>query len=482
MSPLRNDPSPAGLHPKHRDDEEELAALIAKYDRPGPRYTSYPTVPAWTDSFGSEDLGRKLDEAAAAGNDLPLSLYAHLPFCKEMCTYCGCNVVISSNREKHAEYVEAVRAELDRVADRLGRRNQILQLHYGGGTPTSLDEPLLIRLWEKITERFEILRDAEVAIEVDPVVTSREQLALLRGMGFNRLSLGVQDFTPEVQRAVNRVQSVEETEAIVGYARKLGYRGINFDLIYGLPHQRLETFARTIDEVIRLAPDRVAIFSYAHVPHLRAHQRKIDERTLPAGQAKYELFQHARQRLLDEGYVAIGMDHFSRRDDELAIARAERRLSRSFQGYTVRPAADIVAVGATAISDLRGAYAQNVRPLGDYYAAIRAGRFATEKGVVLSDDDRLRRDAITQLMCNFHLDLRALGERHGVDAADYLVSSLEQLAALEADGLVRVLPDSVEVTEKGQPFIRPVAMAFDAWLDRMPLSPKGKLPIFSRAI
>lgn len=464
------------------NDRHDAASLIAKYDRPGPRYTSYPTVPAWTDAFTAEDLGRKLDEAGAAGDDLPLSLYAHLPFCREMCTYCGCNVVISSNREKHAEYVEVVRAEIDMVADRLGRRNRILQLHYGGGTPTSLDEALLLRLWDKITERFEIRRDAEVAIEVDPVVTSREQLALLRGMGFNRLSLGVQDFTPEVQRAVNRLQTVEETEALVEYARKLGYRGINFDLIYGLPHQKLETFAQTIDEVIRIRPDRLAIFSYAHVPHLRAHQRKIDERTLPVADLKYALFQHARERLLSNGYVAIGMDHFAREDDELAIAQKERRLSRSFQGYTVRPAPDIVAVGATAIADLRGAYAQNVRPLGDYYDAIRAGRFATEKGAWLTSDDLLRRDAITSIMCNFHLDLEALGAKHGVDAAALLAPSIEQLREMESDGLVRLSPGEVEVTPAGQTFVRNVAMAFDAWLDRMPTDRKGRLPVFSRTV
>lgn len=464
------------------EQEVQTRELIAKYDRPGPRYTSYPTVPAWTPEFDGEALGQKLDEAASAGDHLPLSLYAHLPFCREMCTYCGCNVVISSNRERHEEYVEVIRAEIDLVADRLGGRNELLQIHYGGGTPTSLDEALLLHLWDKITERFRISRDAEIAVEIDPVVTSREQLALLRGMGFNRLSLGVQDFTPEVQRAVNRIQSVEETDRLVDYARALGYGGINFDLIYGLPYQRLETFKETIDEVIRLSPDRVAIFSYAHVPHLRAHQRKIDERTLPQGEEKYALFEHARDRLLSEGWVAIGMDHFAKETDELAIAQRERRLSRSFQGYTVRQASDIVAVGATAIADLQGAYAQNVRPLGEYYEAIRAGRFATEKGAWLTPDDRLRRDAITQIMCNFHLDLQALGRAHGVDATSALQGSLEQLREMEEDGLVRIGADEVEVTQLGQAFVRPIAMAFDAWLDRMPLSKKGKLPIFSRTI
>lgn len=455
--------------------------LIARYDRPGPRYTSYPTVPAWTTDFGPDDLARKLDEAGAAGDDLPLSLYVHLPFCREMCTYCGCNVVISMNGARHAEYVEAVRREIDLVAERLRGRRQLLQLHYGGGTPTTLDESLLVRLWEKIVERFELRRDAEVAVEVDPVVTSREKLALLRGMGFNRLSLGVQDFTPEVQRAVNRLQTVEETEALVRYARALGYRGINFDLIYGLPNQRLETFARTIEEVVRIRPDRVAIFSYAHVPHLRPHQRKIDEAALPRGEAKWRLFAHARARLIEAGYVPIGMDHFALADDELAVAQRERRLCRNFQGYTARPAPDIVAVGATAIADVRGAYAQNVRPLGRYFEAIRAGRFATEKGAWLTADDLLRRDAIHAILCNFHLDLAALGARHGVDAAAILAPALDRLAPMERDGLVVRGRTTLEVTDLGRTFVRNVAMAFDAYLERPP-APGEKLPIFSRTI
>ncbi|WP_373047749.1 oxygen-independent coproporphyrinogen III oxidase [Vulgatibacter sp.] len=456
-------------------------SLIAKYDRPGPRYTSYPTVPAWTEAFRGENLASKLDEAGAAGDHLPLSLYAHLPFCKEMCTYCGCNVVISMNGQKHAEYVEVVRQEIDLVADRLGGRNQLLQIHYGGGTPTALDEALLVRLWDKITERFSVQRDAEIAIEVDPVVTSREQLALLRGMGFNRISMGVQDFTPEVQRAVNRLQSVGETEALVDYARKLGYRGINFDLIYGLPHQRLETFAKTIDEVIRIGPDRVAIFSYAHVPQQRPHQKKIDVSWLPQGEEKYALFAHARDRLHASGYVSIGMDHFARVDDELAVAQRERRLSRNFQGYTVKPAADIVAVGATAIADVQGAYAQNVRPLGQYYDAIRNGRFATERGAWLSPDDLLRRDAINSIMCNFHLDLSALGAKHGVDAAALLAPSMAKLDEMEKDGLVERTATTLDVTPAGRTFVRNVAMEFDAYLGKPP-APGKKLPIFSRTI
>ncbi len=455
------------------------ASFLARHDVQGPRYTSYPTVPQWSESFGPEAYAAQLDEAGRAGDELPLSLYVHLPFCREMCTYCGCNVVISSDRRRHTSYVDAVRDELDLVADRLRSRNRLLQLHYGGGTPTSLDEPLLLRLWDKITERFRVEREAELAVEIDPVVTTRTQLALLRGMGFNRLSMGVQDFTPEVQAAVNRRQSVAETEELLSWGRKLGFRGLNLDLMYGLPKQTERTFAWNLDEVIRLDPDRVALFSYAHVPELRAHQRKIDESTLPRGEEKWRLFALGRDKLLAAGYVEIGFDHFAKETDELARAQAERRLARNFQGYTVRPAPDIVAVGATAISDVRGAYAQNVRPLGAYEAAVRGGRFATGRGLRLTADDQLRRDAISQLMCNFHLDLAALGAKHGVDAGAALDGSLASLAEHEAEGLVVRSPDGVEVTPLGRPFVRNVAMCFDAYLGR---AVGGKLPVFSRTV
>ncbi len=459
----------------------QLMSLITKYDRPGPRYTSYPTVPAWSDDFGPDALTSQLDAAGRAGDSLPLSLYVHLPFCKEMCTYCGCNVVISTDEQKHHDYVEVVRRELELVASRLGSRNQLLQLHYGGGTPTVLSEPMLLWLWEKIQERFELRGDAEIAVEVDPVVTSREKLALLRGMGFNRLSMGVQDFTPEVQAAVNRRQSVEQTEELTQYARHLGFTGLNFDLIYGLPLQKLETWARTIDEVIRLGPDRVATFSYAHVPAARGLQRQIDESALPKGEVKYALFEHARERLLSAGYVMIGMDHFAKAGDELARAQRERRLSRNFQGYTVRPARDIIAVGSTAIADVQGAYAQNVRSLPKYYEAIRGGRLATVRGARLSADDLLRRDAINAIMCNFHVDLVALGEKHGVNAVALLAPSMARLDEMERDGLVRRTATTLEVTPQGRSFVRNVAMEFDAYLTA-PAPPGKKAPVFSRTV
>lgn len=455
--------------------------LIAKYDRPGPRYTSYPTVPHWRGDFGHEELDAKLRQAAHAVDEA-LSLYVHLPFCASMCSYCGCNVVVSKNRDKHADYVETLVAELGLIAERLGERRNLAQIHWGGGTPTLLDEGLILRVWEGIREHFEVAKDADIAIEVDPVVTSREQLALLRGLGFRRISMGVQDFTPEVQRAVDRIQSVEQTEALATYARELGYTCLNFDLIYGLPHQRTETFAKTIDEVICMAPDRLAIFSYAHVPQLRPNQRRIDASALPVGEEKLALFRMAQEKLLAAGYVGIGMDHFAKEGDELAIALRQRRLSRNFQGYAVNPAPDTIAAGSTAISYVAGAYAQNVRPLPTYARAVAEGRLPVERGIHLTADDRLRRDAITQLMCNFHLDLRSLGERHRVDPVAALEDTLDKLVPMEADGLLDIEAGAIEVTEIGKPFIRTIAAAFDRWLDAPPRRPGARLPIHSQAI
>lgn len=448
--------------------------LLARWDKPAPRYTSYPPVPVWSDDYGHADHAARLREASQAGPDVPLAFYAHLPFCKEMCTYCGCNVVITKDRRKHVDYVETIRAEMDLAADLLGPRNLLNQLHFGGGTPTSLDEPLLLRLWQKIAERFRFEPGAELSIEADPVVTTREQVALLRGLGFSRISFGVQDFTPKVQQAVNRVQTVAETDALVSYARSLGFH-VHLDLIYGLPFQTDETYGKTLDEIVRMAPARVAVFSYAHVPELRPHQKKIDAATLPKGDSKQALFLLARDKLTGAGYVQVGFDHFARPDDELAVALRERRVSRSFQGYTVRPAPDLIAFGSTGISDIAGSYAQNLRPLGSYAAEIKAGRLPVCKGFHLSADDRLRRDAITAVMCSMRLDLDWLGGVHGVDARTALAGTIAALAPLEADGLVEIGPKLIEVTEAGRPFLRNVAMTFDAHLS-------GPLPVQSRTV
>ncbi len=437
--------APAGL----------TAELVRRYDVPAPRYTSYPTHPTWSEDFGPDDLGRALD--AASRDAGPLSLYVHLPFCERMCSFCGCNVVIAKDRSRADAYLDDVARELDLVRARLGARSTLAQIHWGGGTPTFLVERQLERLWREITERFTVAPAAEVALEVNPATTRDEQLTLVRSLGFNRVSMGVQDVEPAVQEAIGRPQGLEQTRALIEHARRLGFTGVNLDLIYGLPRQTLASWSRTVETILGLAPDRLAVYSFAFVPEARPHQRALAGHERLEGDAKLALFRQAYESLTAVGYRAIGMDHFALPTDELARAQDDRRLGRNFQGYTVTAARDTVAVGVTAISDVGGAYAQNVRPLGRHRTAVTAGRFATERGCWLTDDDRRRRAAITQLLCNFWLDLGADG---------YFEAERGELRALERDGLLVLGERDVELTPLGRFFVRNVATVFDAHLRR----------------
>jgi len=347
----------------------------------------------------------------------------------------------------------------------LGKRRQISQLHLGGGTPTFLSEDQLARLWRAIGAHFLIKSDAELAVEVNPVVTSTRQLALLRSFGFNRLSMGVQDFDRDVQEAIERNQSFELTAGMVADARRIGFRGINLDLVYGLPLQTQSKWERTLKRIAEIRPDRIAVYSFAYVPDLKPHQKRLPIEQLPHGEAKLSLFRAAYNAFVDAGYRPIGMDHFALPDDELSIAQDARTLWRNFQGYTIKAATDVIAFGITGISDIQGAYAQNIRPLPQYYRAISGGRFATVRGALLSDDDRRRRAVITDLMCNFWVDL-------GIDGLDYFQPELEDLLKLEREGLLTVCGPEVELTSVGRVFVRNVAMVFDAYLRRAENAPK----------
>lgn len=438
--------------------------LVRRFDVPAPRYTSYPTHPTWSGSFGPDDLARALE--AASTDDGPLSLYVHLPFCERLCSFCGCNVVVAKDRSRADPYLDDLIRELDLVRARLGSRTTLAQIHWGGGTPTFLRGDQLERLARAVRERFQVAGDAEVAIEVNPATTNADQLTLLRGLGFNRISMGVQDLDSEVQRTIGRAQTFEETRALVAHARALGFTGINLDLIYGLPRQTPASWARTLGSVLELAPDRLAVYSFAYVPEARPNQRLLPAGEAATGRAKLELFRRAYSAFTEAGYRAIGMDHFARPSDELARAQSERRLGRNFQGYTVTAATDTIAIGATAISDVGGAYAQNARPLGSHHAALAAGRFATERGCWLTEDDRRRRAAINQLMCNFWLDL-------GADGA--FAPERERLRDLEREGLLVLRANEVELTPLGRFFVRNVATVFDAHL-------RDSDAAFSRAI
>jgi oxygen-independent coproporphyrinogen-3 oxidase len=457
-----------------------VAALLRQYDRPGPRYTSYPTAVEFNDSFDDAAYRGRLD-AAASAEDEPLSLYVHLPFCEARCSYCGCMVIITQKREVAGRYLDYLEREIAMLAGRLGDRRRLVQHHWGGGTPTYLDPDQIRRLDETVRRHFDIDPDAEKAIEIDPRVTTRDQLDLLKLLGFNRLSMGVQDFTPEVQEAISRRQTEQQTRDLFAYARDIGFDSINVDLIYGLPRQQLDSFSRTLDSVVELRPDRIAVYSYAHVPWLRPHQKAIHANELPDAELKFELFGAAIERFLGGGYVAIGMDHFALPGDELALATASRRLHRNFMGYTTRPATDMLGVGVSAIGDIRGAFAQNHKKLPAYYGAIDRGQFPIERGYLLSGDDLVRRFVITALMCNFRVDAATLQARFGIDFRQYFASELAQLTAPDgpADhGFVVVGDGGIDVTPDGRLFVRNICMAFDTYL---PAHQSGR-PVFSRTI
>lgn len=443
-----------------------IADLLRQYDKPGPRYTSYPTAVEFNDSFDEAAYRGRLAVAASRPEE-PLSLYVHLPFCEARCAYCGCMVIITQKREVATRYLGYLEREIAMLAAALGGRRRLVQHHWGGGTPTYLSVEQIRHLDGTIRNYFDLDPDAEKAIEIDPRVTTREQLVVLRELGFNRLSLGVQDLTPDVQEAIGRHQTEQQTRELFEFARSIGFDSINIDLIYGLPKQSLDTFRNTLRIVTDLRPDRIAVYSYAHVPWLRPHQRTIDETTLPDAELKFELFGAAIEAFLNAGYVAIGMDHFALPGDELARAAATRTLHRNFMGYTTRPAANMVGVGVSAIGDVEGAFAQNLKKLPAYYEAIDAGRFPIDRGYALAPDDLLRRYVISQLMCNFYLDVNAVQAQFSVDFGRYFAAELAELTAPEgpvADGFLTVDDDAIAVTPRGRLFVRNICMTFDRYL------------------
>lgn len=457
-----------------------LADLLARYDRPGPRYTSYPTAVEFHDGIGDEAYRVQLAQANAV--DAPLSLYAHLPFCEERCAYCGCNVVITRHGAVAAKYLDYLYREIDLLAAHLPDRRRISQMHWGGGTPTYYSADQLERVMGRLARHFTFEPDAEIGIEIDPRVTSFEQLDRLRATRFNRVSLGVQDFAPEVQEAVNRIQGVDLTRAQVEHARAVGYTSVNIDLIYGLPFQSIEGFGRTLDLVTGMRPDRVAVYSFAYVPWMRAHMKHLAEESLPSPRLKLELLALAIERFAAAGYVQIGMDHFALPDDEMGRAVAARTLHRNFMGYTVQSARDLVALGVSGIGDVQGTFVQNEKKLTDYYAALDAGRFPIERGFALDEDDRLRRHVVAELMCNAHLDIADVERRFDIHFAERFAAELDALTgpgSPQADGLVRVSPTSIDVTDTGRVFVRNVCMLFDRYLDART---GGARPVFSRTV
>jgi oxygen-independent coproporphyrinogen-3 oxidase len=457
----------------------DVATRLQRYDKPGPRYTSYPTAVEFSDAFDEAAYRGRL-EAASVMTEEPLSLYVHLPFCEERCLYCGCMTIITRRRDVAARYLQYLEREIEMLANALQGRRIVAQHHWGGGTPTYLNVEQIERLHAVISRHFAVQVDAETAIEIDPRVTTRQQLRTLRSLGFNRLSMGVQDFAPEVQEAIGRYQPERATRELYDYARSIGFNSINVDLIYGLPRQDLSSFANTLSAVTAMRPERIAVYSYAHVPWLRPHQKQIDIGQLPQRDVKIQLIGAAIESFVTAGYVAIGMDHFALADDELAIAARERRLHRNFMGYTTRRAMDMVGVGLSAIGDVTGAFAQNVKKLPAYYKAIDAGRFPIERGYIQTDDDTIRRQVITELMCNFFVDRTAVEKKFGINFDRYFSSELETLMAPGgpiSDGFLRIRPHGLEVSDDGRLFVRTICMHFDRYL-RL----HANRPTFSRTI
>ena len=466
-------------NPTLQQIREELRVgeeFLARYNRPGPRYTSYPTAPVWNDSFGPDDLERVHEEAERARS--PVSLYMHIPFCESLCLFCACSVIIQKDKRVAPPYLSVLKQEMERVSRSVSKQREVVQFHWGGGTPTYLTSEQIEDLFGAVRTRFTFAADAEIGIEVDPRVTSREHLETLRRLGFNRLSMGIQDFHAEVQKAIHRIQPFELTRDLLFAARELGFDSINVDLIYGLPYQSPERFAHTVDQILQLAPDRVALFSYAHVPWLKKQQGSFAGH-LPEGMQKFEIFRTGLLKFLEAGYLYIGMDHFAKPEDELAISQWKRTLHRNFQGYTTKAGADLYGMGVTAISGIQNAYAQNHRELAAWEKSVGARGIATMRGYRLSEDDRLRRAVISRLLCHTVVIKEEIAREFGVDFDRYFADELARLGASRDDGLVLLEPGEIRTTWLGRIFIRNLAMVFDPYLEKQQLAAK---PLFSKTL
>ena len=442
-------------------------ALISRLSRQGPRYTSYPTADRFSGRFGAGDYMQAVSSVRAMGARNPLSLYVHIPFCDKLCYYCACNKIITKKRSKAEEYLAYLKREIA-LQGRLfeGSGQQVEQLHFGGGTPTYLDDDQMGDLLDHLRRCFRFVSDAagEFSIEIDPRTVTPQRIRTLRAQGFNRLSLGVQDFDPQVQKAVNRVQPESCTLDAIGAAREAGFRSVSIDLIYGLPHQNAISMGQTLAKVIAADPDRISIYNYAHMPQSFKPQRRIDESALPSAETRLDMLSLCIRRLAGAGYVYIGMDHFAKPSDELAVAQRQGRLHRNFQGYSTHAEAEMVACGVSAISAVGATYSQNEKTLDAYYERIERGELPIARGIKLSMDDLLRRLIIQQLMCNFELSIRSFELAHPITFATYFAAELEGLRALEADGLVRLDPEWIAVTPKGRLLIRNICMVFDRYL------------------
>ncbi|PIW47936.1 MAG: oxygen-independent coproporphyrinogen III oxidase [Zetaproteobacteria bacterium CG12_big_fil_rev_8_21_14_0_65_54_13] len=442
-------------------------AVIKKYDKAGPRYTSYPTAPMFHTGIGSADYAATLKRVA--DDNAPLSLYIHIPFCNTVCYYCGCSKIVTKKYERAAAYLELLLKEIDRVADTMGNTSRpVTQLHFGGGTPTFMSNDQMRVIMIRLRERFNFVAkdEGEFSIEIDPRECDEDTVRVLQEIGLNRMSMGVQDFDPIVQKAVNRIQSKDETLRVLNEARAHGFKSMNIDLMYGLPHQTVETFDTTLDTIIEFSPDRIALFNYAHLPHMFMPQRRIDESALPSAQEKLNILEHSINKLLAAGYVFIGMDHFAKPEDELTIAQQNGKLYRNFQGYSTQAECDLIGLGVTSIGYVGGGFFQNEKEMDAYAAAVDGDAFAVFRGYILSDEDHLRRQVIMRLMCDFSLDYSLFEDKFGINFREHFADGIRDLDEMAADNLVELRNDGLTVLPAGRLLIRNVAMVFDEYLQK----------------
>ncbi len=440
--------------------------LLDQYDVPGPRYTSYPTADRFVGAFGHTQYVQALRQRqqGLGLRGVPLSVYVHIPFCASLCYYCACNKIITKQYGQAERYLQSLGREIDLTVAELGRGQPVSQLHWGGGSPTFLRDDDMKALKERLNEAFQFLPGGEYSMEVDPRTVDASRLAFIRGLGFNRLSLGVQDFEPAVQKAVHRIQSTNDVKNLMVAARALGFDSVNLDLIYGLPMQTTASFERTLDQVVELRPERIALYAYAHLPERFKPQRRIHALDLPAPAIKVAMMQRALERLLAAGYVYIGMDHFALPDDDLAVAKRQGRLHRNFQGYSTQPDSDLIALGVSAIGRVGATYSQNAKTLETYEDLLALGQLPVERGLLLSRDDLVRRNIIMALMCQGHVSIESIEMAHLMDFRKTFASEMVELSEMQNRGLVKLEGDAIDVTEQGWYFVRALAMVFDRYL------------------
>ena len=451
--------------------------VLKRFNQQGPRYTSYPTAPVFTPEFTAEDYKNEII-ATNEGNDRPLSLYLHFPFCAKLCYFCGCTMRVTHDRKLISQYNDYIKCELDIIAPLVSRDRKVVQMHWGGGTPSYLLPEEIREIGDYIKERFTFDPEIEASVEIDPRNMVRDHIEAFAEAGFNRTSFGVQDFNLQVQQAINRVQSEEITRQVVIWAREFGFQSVNLDLIYGLPYQTLETFAETVDKVIDISPDRIAVFNYAHVPWLKKHQAVMNQDAMPSPDQRLAILEMTSEKLADAGYEYIGMDHFAKPTDELAIAQKEGTLYRNFQGYSTKAGADLYAFGMSAISQFENIYAQNHKDFKAYYAAIDASQPATNVGYRMTADDHVRKEVIMRLMCDLELDKRDIEKKFAINFEDYFRSDIPKLDQFIREGLLVNEPDEIRVIGSGILIIRNIAMCFDAYLEEM----MRTKPVFSKTV